>query len=119
MKIEGQPLHKLKKAYRDARKACGLLNKVPDSAYRTISRSNLFKKMNRLRAAITRAYAEYKGFTVDHTKDHGFHVYFNGVKSKGYATLKECLKLINAYCAAMAKKAERATLDISQKQLIA
>ena len=110
MKINGQPLHKLKKAYKAARKACGLLNKLPNSAYRTVSRSKLFGRMNLLRAAIRRAHAEFKGFTVDYTKSHGYHVYFNSVKSKGYTTLQECLKLINAYCNAMAKKAESTQL---------
>lgn len=95
MKINGQPLHKLKKAYKQARKACGLLNKLPDSAFRTTQRSKLFKNMNRLRAAINRAYQDYKGVVIDHTNAHGFHIYLNGVKSKGYATLQEVKNLID------------------------
>jgi hypothetical protein len=95
MKINGQPLHKLKKAYKQARKACGMLNTLKDSAFRTTQRSKLFIKMNKLRAAINRQIAEHEGVIIDHTNKHGFHIYFGDHKSKGYATLNEIKTVID------------------------
>ena len=111
MKINGQPLHKLKKAYRQARKACGMLNTLPDSAFRTMQRSKLFKNMNRLRAAIRRAVVEYKNVVIDHTNAHGFHIYINGVKSKGYATIAEVKQLIDALI--MRHKSKNQTIKVA------
>ena len=95
MKINGQPLHKLKKSFRNARKALGHLNRLQDSAFRTVQRSKLFGNMNRLRAAINRALAEYKGVMIDFTAKHGFHFYINNVKSKAFNTLAECLTCVD------------------------
>ena len=95
MKINGQPLHKLKKAYKKACKACGMLNTLKDSAFRTTQRSKLFKNMNRLRAAIKRQVAEHEGVVIDHTNERGYHIYFGDEKSGGFATLQEVKNLID------------------------
>ncbi len=95
MNISKMNLPQMKKAFKLCRVSLGRINTLKDSAFRTVERSKLFSKMNRLRAAINKAVIEYRGVMINHTKKHGVHFVLNGVVSKAFVSVQEAMICIN------------------------